>query len=410
MESFVIPKEKRVWDKKLLILIILGLLIRLFYIATIPPSFIDATDPREYDSLAQSILNGEGLKNEDSFLGGVAYSYRPPLYPVFLAFIYFLFGHSYLAVRIIQVLLSACLIFLIFNLTKTIFGEKAAFWAGLGTTFCPEFIYYAGTLRPTLLHTFFLLLSFYLLYSSSSRRYIWAGFALGLATLTRAVSFYLVFFIPIFIGLVKGKNEMKKTFLFPLAFLLTISPWAIRNYRIQGEILFTSYESGYSLWLAHNPKTLKRERGEIFLPHCYFPEDKKYLKLSEKEKNKYFKKEAFKYIYHHPKEFFINFFTQLKYFYRPYPNPRYIKRKYVIISSIFTFPLFAFSFYGTIISRKQWKNLFLLYLVILYYTLVYSLFTVVIRYRVPIIPYFLVFAGKGLENFSLPLSRHSSSL
>ena len=380
-----------------IILFVLSLFIRGLYISTIPPSYIDATDPREYDSLAISIIKGEGLKGE-SFLGGVARSYRPPLYPLFLALIYRIFGHSPLAVRIVQSILSSLLTVLIFSFTEKMVNKRAAILAGLGSCFYPEFVYYSGTLRPTILHTFLLFVSLYLIFSRKVRDYLWGGVFFALATLTRAITFYFAFTLPLWVTLSWGGKEFRKSFLFLLSFFTIMSIWAGRNYRINRDFLFTSYEAGYSLWLGHNPLTLKRERGEIELPHCYFPEDKIYLSLSEKEKNRYFKRKAFKYMKEKPGEFLLSLLIQLKNFYRPFPHPRYISRIYVIVGGVFTIPLFAFALYGIFLSRKEAKKYLLLYSLIAYYTLLSILFPVVIRYRIPIIPYFIFFASVGMVN------------
>ncbi len=377
------------FQNKILILIILAFTLRLSYVFTIPPLSIDATDPGEYNSLALSILKGEGLK-EKSFLGGIAYSYRPPFYPLFIASIYSIFGNYPLAVRIAQALLSTGVVAILIQLTRNLSGDKTSLWAGLWSCFYPEFIYYSGTLRPTILHTFLLLSAFYLLLHRKTSSYLLSGILLGLSSLTRAITFYLGFAIPLLWMVIYRE---KKSLIFLVGFLLILSPWGLRNYHIQKELLFTSYEGGYSLWLGHNPLTLKRERGEVALPFCYFPKDGKYLTLSEKEKNDYFKREAYKYIRNNPKEFLLNLLFQLRNFYRPFPDPRYIAPALVLIGAIFNIPLFLSAFYGIFLSRREWRKYLLFYFIILYFTFIYMLFPVVLRYRIPIIPYFILFSS-----------------
>ena len=73
-------------------------------------------DARDYDHHALTFLSGHGLTN------GSAWASRPPLYPLFLALVYRLFGHSYLMVRLIQSFLDAFAVFLVYGVLRTYFS------------------------------------------------------------------------------------------------------------------------------------------------------------------------------------------------------------------------------------------------------------------------------------------------
>jgi hypothetical protein len=60
-------------------------------------------DMFQYDALAESIRHGEGY----TWYGGIPTAARAPLYPLFLAMIYTVFGHQFLAARIVQAMVGS---------------------------------------------------------------------------------------------------------------------------------------------------------------------------------------------------------------------------------------------------------------------------------------------------------------
>ena len=81
----------------LIALLLVGLMFRTFFVLGV--HLKPVSDPAIYDELAVSILSGKGLSNAS----GKATAFRPPVYPIFLATIYKLFGHNY---KIVMLLLN----------------------------------------------------------------------------------------------------------------------------------------------------------------------------------------------------------------------------------------------------------------------------------------------------------------
>lgn len=79
----------------------------------------------EYHWYAQHMLSGKDF----SYYDGVYYPdvYRVPGYSIFLYVIYKIFGISYFAVMLIQVLLNAAVCVLIIYITKRYFSLKFAY-------------------------------------------------------------------------------------------------------------------------------------------------------------------------------------------------------------------------------------------------------------------------------------------
>ena len=67
---------------------------------------IPKSDAAGYDQMAVNLASGNGLSQlRDGSM--VPIVYRPPVYPMFLAGIYSIFGHHYIAAKIIQAIIGA---------------------------------------------------------------------------------------------------------------------------------------------------------------------------------------------------------------------------------------------------------------------------------------------------------------
>ena len=77
-----------------------------------------------------------------------------PLYPIFLASIYKIFGHNYWAVRIIQIFLFVLTCFLVYRLSRVIFDERTARLAGIIMSLCYPVASFSGILFREILFTF----------------------------------------------------------------------------------------------------------------------------------------------------------------------------------------------------------------------------------------------------------------
>src|SRR3989338_7804568 len=92
-----------------------------------------AVDARAYDNIARNIVQGNGyresldvpISNDNSIIR------VGPGYEFFLAIIYFIFGHYYEVVWIMQALLLTLTAFLVFLLGKEIFRDQWTFGVGL---------------------------------------------------------------------------------------------------------------------------------------------------------------------------------------------------------------------------------------------------------------------------------------
>ena len=138
-------------------------------------------DAFRYDSWAQGIAFGIELVIEPAF--------RAPLYPLFLAAIYKIFGHSLFTARFVQMLMSSLICVLIYCIALKVFNKRVAAISGLiGAVYGP-FVYWAGELLIVTLIVFLNLVMLLILLNAfdTPKRIYWllGGLVLGLSSIAR---------------------------------------------------------------------------------------------------------------------------------------------------------------------------------------------------------------------------------
>lgn len=206
-------------------------------------------DARDYDRYALNILSGKGFTN------GHAQASRAPLYPLFLAFLYRCFGHSYLAVRLVQSLLSALVVVMLYGILRVFFSKGVSLAACAMAACHPLFLIYAGNILSETLALF--LLSFFLwVFVRGGKGRLWGGgVLLGFVLLCRPS---LVFFLPfvLFRLLREEKKGMSALLGFAVSMMVVLSPWILRNYFVLQAFVPLTTNGGVTFWDANNPESL----------------------------------------------------------------------------------------------------------------------------------------------------------
>ena len=253
---------------------------------------IGLDDMFQYDMLARSLAAGNGFRwyaQEDlnqlaAFVDfdlssvsdydpvlGIPTSFRAPLYPAFLAIVYFFNGidpSRFFAARLAQALfLGAPLAPLTYWVARQLFSlssfkkeerdtntEKAARAAAWIVACYPMLLVYPlglGTENPffvLLLASFLVLL--HALKTPTTLHLLLSGFFLALTTLTRSVILPFVFaaFCLLFV------LHRKQAILAILSFVLIISPWIVRNSLLHQKLTGVETSMGYNLYLGYHPQ------------------------------------------------------------------------------------------------------------------------------------------------------------
>lgn len=270
---------------------LIALILRLIPVLLSRGLGIGLDDMFQYDMLARSLAGGHGfrwysqadldrfasfltfdlsrLKDYDPRLG-IPTSFRAPLYPAFLAVVYFFSGTGFprfFAARLAQaIFLGAPLAPLTYWAAKHLIPpsldeqetgkkkEKIARIASWIAAAYPLLLVYPlglGTENPffiLLLASFLLLLVS--LESPSAFHFLLSGLFLALTALTRSV--ILPFALAAFCLLLFLHG--KRALIAVLSFALVVSPWIVRNSLLHHKLTGIETSMGYNLYLGYHPK------------------------------------------------------------------------------------------------------------------------------------------------------------
>lgn len=236
----------------------LGIGLRLVYVLLAGKSDLSWGDEVTYDLLAQNLLAGHGY----CFVPGHPSLLRAPLYPLFLAGVYALFGHQYAVVLGVQALIGGLSTLMVVMLGRCLFDEVSPpVVAGCLFACHPLLVFATGLLYSETLYLFLLLLFTYscLKMVKGPRRKRWAvaaGVLLGTSVLMKpnllllplALLFYIWFVLRDF------RRAMVLGGLVVLAMAVVVLPWTLRNYRVSGALIPVSANAGLNLWQGSHPE------------------------------------------------------------------------------------------------------------------------------------------------------------
>ena len=383
----------------ILLLIFLGAFaVRILFISTLDNS-VDVWGDW-WDELGWKLATGKGFWVKNPYFpdGEPFYSWRTPGFPLFLAMIYKIFGHSYLAAKIGLAFISCLSVILLYLLGKELIDEKAGFVSAGIYSIYPASIFWTGYLAPVTLEIFFLFLLIYLLIRGEktlkNSLFFFGGIILGIASCIR--SLFLMYVPAVFLWLlIKNKKMLKREFwIFILGFCISISPWVIRNYKIFHRLVFTSTEGGIVCYIANNENSLAQPSGYWNPPPSYF---EKLKGMDELSINRYLYREAFRFIKNNPGIYIKLVWDRFIRFWRFYPHtfsgPGQNYSLFHVVVGFLTFaPLLILGGMGVIKSFRRWKDFLLVYLVIFFWaTPIILFFKTVIRYREPLAGFFILF-------------------
>jgi len=222
------------------------------------------SDDGEFDITACNILSGHGISGS-RVPPYEATNVRMPLYPIFLASIYSIFGHNYNAVFIIQILISTLTALLVYFIAFKSFAShqrqrQIASLSYILVLFCPVLWFFARVLFSETLTTFWVTLSVLFIILALKKSSYWlffsSGLTMALALLTRpAVALLPIFFIFLII-LTKEKRDKfpslaKKCIICMFGVMLLWLPWIIGNYVIYDDFVpLTGGVGGSYLYMA----------------------------------------------------------------------------------------------------------------------------------------------------------------
>jgi 4-amino-4-deoxy-L-arabinose transferase-like glycosyltransferase len=235
----------------LLLFLGLGFVLRMLWITFVPTQLYQ--DWKWYDDAAYHL--SQVWRYEEN---GVPTAYWPIGYPLFLAVIYRIFGHSYFAVELVNVLLSLGICVLTYLVAKRLVAVVPARVSLVILTLFPSQIFFTSVLASEILFTVLLLLTVYLVLKPRDHASIYAplstGILLGFLILIRAVALFLPVIIVFLYFSSKRKPALilREAILTILMTFLTVSPWLLRNKLVLNSFTIAT-SGGINLYIGNSP-------------------------------------------------------------------------------------------------------------------------------------------------------------
>jgi 4-amino-4-deoxy-L-arabinose transferase-like glycosyltransferase len=320
-----------------------------------------------------------------------AHKFIPPLYPLFLSAVFFIFGVNTLAYFIPQILMSSITCVLIYRIAKIIFNEEVALISGFIVAFYPDMIFWPYFLRTETLFIFLFTAGFWLLLLGNCRNNLLtlciSAVFFGFACLTRVT---FMPFLPVLIAweyFYFSKDRITNVLaclLIGTVIMLMLLPWSLRNEKVfnnftplTDEITSAVLYKTDTAYYMHSGSSVS-SRIAMFVKN----ETKLYIIASFKR--------------------FAYFWSAVTYSMKPET------KAYKAATWILVFPL---AFWGLFSSRKNCRKSGLFALFILYYAVLHaaSFVDVLLVYRYPIQNFLSMFAAYGLfdgfnkYNIKLPI-------
>jgi len=388
-----------------LLSIILSMVIQVIGIISQDP--LRVRDGIEYLSISRNIYEGNGFAVDANLFEDFKPHHeekptrmRQPLYPLFLVVFYWFLGENIIIVQICQIVLNLLSFFLIYRIMFNAFQDKL--WPGtlvIVGVYWPVWIWSNAFLTESLF-IFLLMLSMYVLQKAIQDRdnmklFVFTGVLFGLGFLTKVSSLLIcvLSFLPILFALGFKKATVRWGLLF-LVFLITLSPWFIRNAVSLGDYTPMESNGGYGFWTTSVREEEEPHKKDSDIFRSIVQDDP----YNGREANDRFKEVAIENIKKDPVAWFL----------------RSVKR---LVKSLTIFPggwLYNQNFYLfwflRIIQIMMW--FIVAFFIVVKYDLKkisYFLFPVIAvvgpifahqflsRYYVPVMPFVLVLMGQGLH-------------
>ena len=354
---------------------------------------------------------------EFSVVPGSPTAENEPLYSMFVAFSYILFGANWFSIALTQSLIGILNAVIIYFITLKIFKKRnISLAAFLLVLFYPYYALGSLSISDTAFFCFWLALSTYLtilcVQSPGKWIFVCAGLSWGLTLLTR---FSAVFLFPFALLYIFINFPFKKAFQAAavafLACLITLVPWIYRNYKLTNK-LFISSHGWIEIWFGYNKDTRGVIRNDISvdsmrkdlvkkIPQLKEIREKEYSAsiLKEAAENRIFFKEALNFALKNPWQSLSMMPLKFRKFwsweYNPVPTSRDpvqdIFRR--IIYTLSYLPVLLLALGGFVLTRSSWRSHSIFLLIFFGYSLLHTLVYGFSRLRIPLDQFLIIYAA-----------------
>lgn len=236
----------------------LSFIVRVLWIAVSGWTPTPDDDAWRYDFTARALADGLGYIH----LNGEPTAFWPPGYPLLLAGVYALFGHSIVVAQILNALLGTATVGLVYLIGLRLFGRTQGLIAAGIVAFWPSLIFYTAVTLSEVAFTFVALLALLVVVieaqrAKDGRRLGWlllAGLALGFASLIRGQALLLpLVFVPFWLASGVDRRGLARGLVaIALGMGLVVAPWTVRNAVQLHEPVLIATNAGVDFWIGHH--------------------------------------------------------------------------------------------------------------------------------------------------------------
>ena len=335
--------------------------------------------------------------------------FMPPLYAFYLYFFKIFHFNNAIYIQVVlfsQIILSSFSVVIFYNINKLFFSNKICILGTLIFSLFPLHIYACAQISSIILQSFLMITFFYfflkIMKKNNFYNICFLSLASGLLILLRG-EFIALFLLSILYLALFIKINLKSILIIILLTFVVISPYLMRNIIVLDTITITK-SIGFNLWKGNNPQT--DVEGKNYIYGSIFdqedldlreqinkvPEDKYY----EINLDKVFLSEGIKNINNDPIKYFglylkkilsflfIDLNSSNPYYYHPL---HYLPVLFISITSII----------GIILSKKNSYQINFLILFFIVNIAIVSVFFILPRYKLAIIPLQIIFSNIFFE-------------
>jgi tetratricopeptide (TPR) repeat protein len=370
-------------------------------------------DARNYDAHAREIAGGDWIGDE--------VFYQAPLYSYFLAVIYRFIGDTPLVVRLAQMILGAASCAFLVQAGWRLFGKPVGVAAGLLLAVYAPAIFFDSMLQKSCIDVFLVCSMLWILSEIDARgslgRCFGLGASLGVLVLSRenALIFGLVLapWLLLLPAAVWSRRVAYAT-LFAAGVALVLLPVAVRNWSVSGDFHLTTSQFGHNFFIGNNEaadgtyKPLLSTRGEprVEIQDAIdLAERITGRELTRAEVSDFYFQRGLRFIESHPGDWGLLMLRKLRLAFNAVElvdtEDQYTHAEWSFVlrwSGLFMhFGLLApLGLLGAWITWPHRSRLLPLYLLFLSYAAGLLIFYVFARYRMPLVPFLVLFAAAGI--------------
>jgi tetratricopeptide (TPR) repeat protein len=372
-------------------------------------------DSRTYDEWARQIAGGDWLGRE--------VFYQAPLYPYLLGLLYRMAGRDLLIVRICQAILGSIACVWLGLAGRRFFSRRLGLIAGLLLALYAPAIFFDSLLQKSVLDVFFICLTIWIasiiIAGEAGRRWpwLWLGLSVGMLSLTRENALVFVGVILVWISVrrhLAGTERAAAAGAFLLGLTVVLVPVAVRNHTVGGGFYVTTSQFGTNFYIGNNPTAdgtympLRFGRGAPEYERqdaIDLAEHATGRQLTPAEVSAYWEARALDFIASNPAAWLRLLGRKVALLWNAAETlDTESQESYAEWSAVVRLgarvghfgilvPLAAF---GAWAAWPQRKRLWILYAMTVAYAASVVMFYVFARYRVPLVPFLVLFASAGL--------------